>query len=354
MAFKALTDTGRPALFYIGSETLTPASSPSPLPAGERLRPRGGYRRLKQPVSSTGQTEASLVQAGMIIKINEFLMHYVSILICLWITAIMTGGCSSFGKSQQPDLFKEYRKKLEMQKAALAKEEEKQIVAPELGAEEHERLGNLYLRQGNPDLAFLEYDKALRRDPSRTHIHYKLGRLFLEREIPEEAAREFQEILKVAPDDALAHEGMGRVYFKQADFAEAERSFKRAIDLKNDLWQSHNFLGIIYDRQGTFDLAITHYRSAIALKPNSSMLYNNLGISLLLKREYEEAVGAFKEALSLENSNRKIHNNLALALSKLKSVEEAIEARKGREEASAHDIPIDTQIQGGKSEEEIW
>jgi hypothetical protein len=63
----------------------------------------------------------------------------------------MTAGCS-FGKSQQQDLFKEYRKKMEMQKAALVKDEEKQIKAPELGAEEYEQLGNIYLRHGNMEL----------------------------------------------------------------------------------------------------------------------------------------------------------------------------------------------------------
>jgi len=258
------------------------------------------------------------------------------ILVCLWITGILVGGCG-FAKSEQQDSFKEYRKKIEIQKAALAKDEEKQSLAPELGADEYERMGNLYLTQGNMDLAFLQYDKALRRDPSRIHIRYKLGRLFLEKGMPEEAGREFQEILKVTPNDPLAHEGMGRVYFKETNFAEAERSFQRAIELKNNLWQSHHFLGIIYDRHGEFELAISHYRTAIALKPNSSMLYNNLGISLLLKRDYEEAVSAFLEALTIESSNKRIYNNLALALSKLERYEEAFEAfRKGGDDASAY------------------
>ncbi len=276
-----------------------------------------------------------------------------SILVYLWITGILIGGCS-FGKSQQQDLLKEYRKKMEMQKAALAKDEEKQIMAPAFGAEEYERLGNQYLAQGNMDLAFVQYDKALRKDPSRIYTRYKLGRLFLEKGMVEEAEQMFREILKVAPDDALAHEGMGRVYFKQANLAQAERSFQRAIDLRNNLWQAHNFLGIIYDRQGKFDLAIGHYRSAIALKPNSSVLHNNLGTSLFLKGDYEEAVSAFTEALTLENSNKKIHNNLALALSKIERYQEAFDAfRKGGDEASAYYNLGQFYIKEGKCEEAI-
>jgi len=330
MAFRVLSSIVHPMFLYVSPEVVIPAK------AGIQLR-NSRFR----------------VKPGMTIKIKGFLTHYAIVLLSLWITAILIGGCSSLGKSQQQDLFKEYRKKLEMQKAAFANKEEKQTPQPpELGAGEYERLGNLYLSQGNMDLAFLEYDKALRRDPSRIHIHYKLGRLFLERGIPEEAGREFQEILKVTPNDAPAHEGMGRVYFKQADFAEAERSFKRAVDLKNNLWQSHNFLGIIFDRRGEFELAISHYRSAIALKPNSSMLYNNLGISLLLKKDYEEAVSAFTEALTLENSNKKIHNNLALALSKLERYEEVIGAsKKSGDEAPDDHHPGTVDMREGKVEE---
>jgi len=328
MAFRGSLSIVYPMLFYISPGVVIPAKAEIQL-RNSRFR----------------------VRPGMTIKIKRFLMHYVTVLICLWVTGILVEGCS-FGKSQQQDLFKEYRKKIEMQKAVLSKDEEKHIMAPELGAEECERLGNLYLSQGNMDLAFIEYDKALRRDPSRIHIHYKLGRLFLERGIPEEAGREFQESLKVTPNDALAHEGMGRVYFKHADFAEAERSFKRAIDLKNDLWQSHNFLGIIFDRRGEFELAISHYRSAIALKPNSSMLYNNLGISLFLKGDYEEAVRVFTEALTIESSNQKIHNNLALALSKSERHEETFEApKKDGDEASASSNLGNVNMPQGKVEE---
>jgi Tfp pilus assembly protein PilF len=287
-------------------------------------------------------------------RLNRGMTIYGNILLYLCMTSILLGGCSSLGKSQQPDLFKEYRKKLEAQKAAFENEEEKKAPAPEIGAEEHERLGDFYLRQGNMDLAFLEYDKALRLDRSRIHIRYKIGRLFLEKGILEEAAKEFQEILKITPNDALTHEGMGRVYFKQANLAEAERSFRRAINLKESLWQAHNFLGIIYDRQGKFDLAMTHYRSAIALKPNSSMLYNNLGMSLLLKKDYEEAVNAFTEALALENSNKRIHNNLALALSKLEKNKELAKVfNRAEEQAPVDHHPGSVSIPEGKVEDDI-
>ncbi len=258
------------------------------------------------------------------------------ILICLWITGTLLGGCS-FGRTQQGDLLKTYRNRVEMQKAPLAKEEENQIMAPKLGAEEYERLGNLYLTQGNMDLAFLQFDKARRVDPSRIHIRYKLGRLLLQKGILEEARKEFEEIIKVTPNYALAYEGMGRAVFEIGNLAEAERNFQQALRLDAGLWQAHNFLAIIYDLQAEYERAVNEYKTAILLKPKSFMLYNNLGTSLILKGDYEEAISAFTEALRIENSNKRIHNNLALALCKLKRYQEAFEAfRKGGDEASAY------------------
>ncbi len=255
---------------------------------------------------------------------------------CLWIAGILMGGCST-GKSQQQDSFKSYREKMEMKKGALAKEEERQVKVSELGVEGCERLGDLYLRQGNMDLAFIQYYRALRIDPAQIPIRYKLGRLLLERGVPEEAKKEFKEILKRNPDHALAYEGMGRVYFKEGNFFESEKNFQKALRLKSNLWQAHNFLGIIYDHQEQFRSAIDEYQSAIAIQPDEGLLFNNLGISLYLSGEYEKAVEAFQKAVRVGKTSPKIYNNLALALCKLEKYEEGFEAfKRAGDEASAN------------------
>jgi len=136
-------------------------------------------------------------------------------------------GCAA--RNSQQDMFKEYRERLERQQAALANEEAASTKGPELSAEEYERLGDSYLRQGNMDMAFIQYNKALRLNPSQIGIRYKRGRLFLEKGLYEEAKNEFQEVLKAEPNHALAYEGMGRAYFSMQEFSEAEKSFLQAI-----------------------------------------------------------------------------------------------------------------------------
>jgi tetratricopeptide (TPR) repeat protein len=244
-------------------------------------------------------------------------------------------GCAA--KNGQQHSFKEYRKIMERQKAAVAREEKPADQMPEMKASEYERLGDSYLKQGKIDFAFFQYDKALRLDPTQSRVRYKMGRLLIEKSRTEEAKNEFQEILKANPDHALAYEGMGRVFFKTGHFEEAERNFQQALRLDPSLWQAHHFLGIINDRQGQFGSAIAQYKSAIVLQPNEGLLFNNLGISLFLSGEYDKAIRAFLEALRIENSNQKIYNNLALALCKSERYHEGLEAfKQAGDEASAH------------------
>jgi Tfp pilus assembly protein PilF len=70
---------------------------------------------------------------------------------------------------------------------------------PEMTAEECERLGDRYLAQGNMDMAFIHYQKALHADPKQVRFRYKVGYLFLERGMVKEAQAEFQEIVKSNP-----------------------------------------------------------------------------------------------------------------------------------------------------------
>ena len=67
-----------------------------------------------------------------------------------------------------------------MQKAAIPSEEAIAKKLPEMTSAEYERLGDQYLSQGNLDIAFIQYDKALRLDPNQVRIRYKVGRLFSE------------------------------------------------------------------------------------------------------------------------------------------------------------------------------
>jgi Flp pilus assembly protein TadD len=258
-----------------------------------------------------------------------------AVLVLLGVIALAGGGCASNNSPQA--LFGEYKKLLEQQKAGMALEDDALKKLPEMTAAEYERLGDTYLRQGNINMAYLQYDKALRMEPSQTRVRYKVGLLFLKKGLPDEALTEFEAILQHDATFALAYEGVGQTLLKQSKHADAEKYFRHALALNPELWQCHNFLGILYDQQQRYDAAIAEYRSALALKPEQGFLLNNLGMSYYFKGDYEEAVQAFTEALRTAPDQNKIQNNLGLALAKLGREQDALEAFKnGGDEAKAY------------------
>jgi Tfp pilus assembly protein PilF len=246
------------------------------------------------------------------------------------------GGCAS-NRQQTMVQENEYRRMMEKQKAEAALEEAVVQKLPAMTADEYERIGDRYLTQGNRDMAFVQYHKALQMDPRLDRVRYKVGSLFLERGMVKEAQAEFQEIVKHQPDSASAYDGLGRASFHLREFEEAEKYFNQSLKLNPASWQTCNGLGILYDRQGRAEDAIQQFEKAISLRPNDPQLYNNLGMSLLRSDENEKAVRAFTEALKAGEPHPKVYNNLALALCRLGRYPEALEAfKKSGDDASAY------------------
>lgn len=237
----------------------------------------------------------------------------------------------------------EYQQVLERQKAGLAPaENEISSDSKDLSPKELQRLGDMYLQQGNPALAIVQYQNAVEADPSLFHIHYKIGEMFLKKGLPQDAVQHFQEVLKHDEHDARTFEGLGEAYFRMGKEAEAEMSFRKAIALQPDRWQTHNFLGMLLDRQKRHQDAIAEYEQGLRLRPDEATLLNNIGLAYYLLGRYEDAVQSFHRALLTGSAQPKIHNNLGLALAKLSRYHDALESfrRASNEEEAYNNLGV--------------
>ena len=232
----------------------------------------------------------------------------------------------------------EYQQVLDRQKAGLAPaENEISSDSKDMSPNELQRLGDLYLQQGNPALAIVQYQNAVEADPSLFRIHYKMGAMFLKKGLPQDAIQHFQEVLKHDDHDALTFEGLGEAYFRMGKEEEAEASFRKAIALQPDRWQTRNFLGMLLDRQKRHQDAIAEYEQGLRLRPDEATLLNNVGLAYYLVERYEDAVRSFQRALLTGSGQPKIHNNLGLALAKLNRYHDALESfRRASSEEEAY------------------
>jgi len=249
-------------------------------------------------------------------------------------------GCATSNNPQKA-MMKEmaHRQELAQQKAAadIAAQEEMAKKIPEMKADGYEREGDNYIRQGNMDMAFVQYEKAQNLDPDSNGVRYKLGWLLLNRGLNAEALKNFEEIQRREPDNALAYEGIGRVNIALKDYDKAGKNLEKALQLKPDFWQCHALFAFLYDRQGRYDDAIASYQKAIAIKSDSFLLYNNLGMSYYMKGDYEKSVEAYIHALKVnEKAPPATYNNLGIALGKLGRYNDAMNIfKRAGDEASA-------------------
>ena len=258
--------------------------------------------------------------------ITRFL-YFNNIFFCVLILGISISlwGCASTKSKEGVLKETEYKSILERQQESTSVTGKEEAIEEnhKMTPEECERRGDNYLKHNNIDMAFIQYDRALRLNPNQPDINYKMGYLFLKKGLLEEAKEKFENILKDDPSYALAYSGMGQAYLKSGEFDKAKEKFQQAIELDTGLWQAYNFIGIIYNNQQRFEEAITQYKAAIDLKPDSVTLLNNLGMSYYFNGEYEKAAEVFMRTLRVDDSRNKVCNNLALTLSKLRRYEDA-------------------------------
>jgi Flp pilus assembly protein TadD len=257
--------------------------------------------------------------------------------IAVSIAVALLGGCASGTK--ETVVRDEHMRMLDLQKKAEAATAAGSTTRelPELDARGLEQVGDNYVRQGNPAMAFVQYEKALARDPKLESVKYKKGMLMLNRGMNDEALAAFEDILGREPKNALALEGRGRVRLAKNDLDGAMADFDSSLAADPRLWQVYALRGYVYDQRKDHDRAIGEYDKAIALNSHSSLLYNNLGMSRYLKGDYRLAADAYSRAIRLDLNNRRAYNNLGLALFKLGHDEDALLAfKQGGDEAAAY------------------
>ncbi|MDD4953238.1 MAG: tetratricopeptide repeat protein [Desulfovibrionaceae bacterium] len=212
---------------------------------------------------------------------------------------------------------------------------------PGATAAQHAARAEALIRQGNPELAFVQYNKAILKDPDNPDLRVAKGALLLSRNLDDMALREFRQVLETHPDHALANECAGAVYFRSGLAKEARAHLLRALESDPGLWKTHDLLGILHNQHGEYDQAVSEFKTALSLNPapnpGHAETLNNLGLSHIMRGEYQTAAEVLHQAVRAGQGDSKTYNNLGLALFRIGRHEEALEAfRYGGDEAKAY------------------
>ncbi|MEE8557277.1 MAG: tetratricopeptide repeat protein, partial [Myxococcota bacterium] len=162
-------------------------------------------------------------------------------------------------------------------------------MAPRLNKRKTLEAATKHAQRGAFDKALKEYQKLLKVDPHDSHVRLRIGDLFLRRKQPDlaveayeqaagqlvqkgfdaKAAAIYKQVLRIKPEHVEAHARLGEVHQRQGLAADALREFETAAEL--------------YRKRGAKHEAFELLRRVASLDPQN--FANRLGLADLLFRE---------------------------------------------------------------------
>ena len=165
-------------------------------------------------------------------------------------------------------------------------------------------LGLSYLKEGNYQAAYIQFQTAHRLEPKNKNILHCLGIVYLHFENLEKSKKYLLEAISIDDNFSEAHNNLGIVYMKKAQWNEAVAHFKKA--LSNPLYQNPESaffnLSIAYYRLENCELAITTLREAVKRAPNFAPLYYRLALCYNKMGKYGEASEMLTTAIEKDPS----------------------------------------------------
>jgi len=187
----------------------------------------------------------------------------------------------------------------------------------------------------------------------------KLGLAFLNNNMYDEAIIEFEEAVKHNPTLSIAYNNLGRAYLAVGRYDDAITAFKKAISLNPDYADFHNNLGVAYYKKQFCRKAVEEFQQAIKINVYYAEAYFNLGLTYILnsiiKEDfslsidlYQKAMSAFDRAAKIYPAYRNEHfysGEQLLREGKLKeALKEFSEAQKAEEKPAENGFTLDFYI----------
>jgi tetratricopeptide (TPR) repeat protein len=116
-------------------------------------------------------------------------------------------------------------------------------------------LGNLLYAEDRYDEAVVEYEKAVKLDPSVSN-RFALGQTYLQAGEYEKARELFLKMQTDRPQEAAGYLGLGQAYSKTGRYGEAVEQFESAIRLKPGSYDAYAELGYAYADMGEIEKAM--------------------------------------------------------------------------------------------------
>ncbi|NOY52232.1 MAG: tetratricopeptide repeat protein [Deltaproteobacteria bacterium] len=197
-------------------------------------------------------------------------------------------------------------------------------------------LGNVYLKEGDPDAAQSAYEKALELNPGYVIARVNLAVLLLRSRKTKEAYAEFLEILKAYRDDADIRNGLGVCELRQGRIKEGVNHFRKAIDIQGDFPLFYNNLAFAYAESNEYlNESLKMAKEALKAEPGNPVFLDTLGWIYFKRGVFDRSIQLLQNALGRAPAQEEIRSHLVSVYRWLGREKEAVALIRegGRERA---------------------
>jgi len=170
-------------------------------------------------------------------------------------------------------------------------------------------LGLFYAVQGKFDQAMLDFNRAIKVDPSYAEAYINRGNIYSQQGNYAEALLDYNKAIELHSDFAQVYNNRSFIYGKEGFLNQGLADCHKAIELNFYYPEAYNNCGGIHDKQGDFTQAILDYTKAIELRPNYKEAYLNRGNDYNNQGDYIQAQADYNKAIELDSNNAEGYNS---------------------------------------------
>jgi tetratricopeptide (TPR) repeat protein len=169
----------------------------------------------------------------------------------------------------------------------------------------YEKVGNFYLRLGDPDSAIREYKEGMTKDPTRKALYQKSVMEVLIRQGKRgEAAEVNQQILKDNPNDSDARSLEASFLLDKGDINRALTELQSVVTRSPDNPVARYNLGRAHIAKGEWEQARQAFQKAIELRPDYMLARLALAQLLVTRGDFDAALKSAQEILKFDRQNK--------------------------------------------------
>jgi tetratricopeptide (TPR) repeat protein len=187
------------------------------------------------------------------------------------------------------------------------------------------RLGELLLRDGQPDAAVLQFREAVKSDgkdiPARLALSRALAR---DSQLPA-AEAEARAALQLGPNQADPYYQLGYVLARSGNPEAAIPEFQKAIAIAPGSARYHAGLAVAYGASiGEFEASRKEFEEATRLDPNDAFVKADLAYTKAFHQQLEQNAARAEAEVRAHPDSGPAHNHWAMLLLRLGHVDDAI------------------------------